>query len=665
MTWPIAGTHSAFRGDHPQRRGTWLRWVFGFWIAALALVAALSSGGARADDDFLDVEKAFVLRILTPSGQPARVRFDVAPGYYLYRERLSLALDGKALEMPPLTAGKRKFDEAFNKEVEVYYGVLEFPVPDTPTGRAARLEVGYQGCADKGLCYPPQVHTVMLEAGASTGGALTGEPGAASGAGLAGLVGAASAESEAGAESTAAAASASGSESNTGPLDEVLRTGKVLPVVGVFFLAGVLLSLTPCVLPMLPILSSIIVGQAPGSATTSPSRWRAFGLAAAYSLGMALVYSALGIAAGLAGEGLGAALQKPGVLVAFALAMGVLALSMFGAYELQLPQAWMARWSRASSRLPGGRVLGVFAMGGLSALIVSPCVAAPLAGALIYISQTRDVVLGGTALFSLAAGMSVPLLLLGASAGAWLPKAGAWMESVKTFFGVLLLAVAIWIVTPATGPTLAMALWGALLVLCAVFLWPHAQPAHHGARLAAQFARAASICLGLWGALQLWGAASGGRDPWQPLAVRAAVADGMESGRAAAKGPAFMPIRSVDELDAALAAADRPVLLDFYADWCRSCIEMEHKTYADPQIAQRLSKAVLLKADVTANNAADQALLKRFGLFGPPAALFFEPGAGQTQFVQESGQKAREPAVRVIGFEPPQRFAQSLSRVGL
>ena len=279
-------------------------------------------------------------------------------------------------------------------------------------------------CADKGLCYPPQVHTVMLEAGASTGGALTGEPGAASGAGLAGLVGAASAESEAGAESTAAAASASGSESNTGPLDEVLRTGKVLPVVGVFFLAGVLLSLTPCVLPMLPILSSIIVGQAPGSATTSPSRWRAFGLAAAYSLGMALVYSALGIAAGLAGEGLGAALQKPGVLVAFALAMGVLALSMFGAYELQLPQAWMARWSRASNRLPGGRVLGVFAMGGLSALIVSPCVAAPLAGALIYISQTRDVVLGGTALFSLAAGMSVPLLLLGASAGAWLPKAG-------------------------------------------------------------------------------------------------------------------------------------------------------------------------------------------------------------------------------------------------
>jgi thiol:disulfide interchange protein DsbD len=368
---------------------------------------------------------------------------------------------------------------------------------------------------------------------------------------------------------------------------------------------------------------------------------------------MALVYSALGVAAGLAGEGLGAALQKPEVLIGFGLALVLLALSMFGVYELQLPQAWTGRWDQAARRLPGGRFIGVFVMGGVSALIVSPCVAAPLAGALIYISQTRDVVLGGAALFALAAGMSVPLLLLGASAGTLLPRAGAWMDGVKKLFGVLLLAVAIWLVAPATGPVIAVGLWGALLVLCAVFLWPHPHPAHHGSILSAQFARAAALTLGFWGALQLWGAASGGKDPLQPLATARAAQAGGQSQRLAVNGPAFMPVRSVAELDAALAAADRPVLLDFYADWCRSCIEMEHKTYADPQIAQRLSQAILLKADVTANSADDQALLKRFGLFGPPAALFFAPGAGP------------QPALRMIGFEPPAEFAATLARAGL
>lgn len=604
------------------------------WVGVLLFsMCMLGASSAGAEDDFLDVEKAFRPQLLVQPGKAPRMRFDVADGYYLYRERLTLKVDGKDLAALPLPTGKKKFDEAFNKEVEVYYGSLEFELPVAAAGRSVPVEVGYQGCADKGLCYPPQTFSGTVD---GTGPVV-------------------------GSDSTSGSTSRPSSDTgllsavpgdNTSALGSVLRAGSLLPILGAFFVAGFLLALTPCVLPMLPILSSIVVGQTGG--TSGPgARWRGLALAGAYSLGMALVYSALGVAAGLAGEGLGAALQKPEVLIGFGLALVLLALSMFGVYELQLPQAWTGRWDQAARRLPGGRFIGVFVMGGVSALIVSPCVAAPLAGALIYISQTRDVVLGGAALFALAAGMSVPLLLLGASAGTLLPRAGAWMDGVKKLFGVLLLAVAIWLVAPATGPVIAVGLWGALLILCAVFLWPHQHPAHHGSMLSAQFARAAALTLGFWGALQLWGAASGGKDPLQPLATARAAQAGGQSQRLAVNGPAFMPVRSVAELDAALAAADRPVLLDFYADWCRSCIEMEHKTYADPQIAQRLSHAILLKADVTANSADDQALLKRFGLFGPPAALFFAPGAGP------------QPALRMIGFEPPAEFAGTLARAGL
>ena len=368
---------------------------------------------------------------------------------------------------------------------------------------------------------------------------------------------------------------------------------------------------------------------------------------------MAVVYTAFGVVAGLAGEGLAAALQNPWVLGAFALGLVALSLSMFGVYNLQLPSSLSGRINDAARKLPGGKVAGVFAMGGVSALIVSPCVAAPLAGALLYLSQTRDVWLGGTALFSLAAGMSVPLLLVGASAGALLPRAGAWMVEVKAAFGVLLLGVALWTVQPILPGPLALALWGLLALGAAALLFVRARaiaptPASAGAAPRLAWRQAFATLLGLVGVLQVVGAASGATDPLQPLARFAA-----RDSDAAAGMPRFQRVRSVDELDAALRTAGRPVMLDFYADWCVSCKEMERFTFTDPAVQKKLAGALLLKADVTANNADDRALLKRFSLFGPPGTIFFDAG----------GKEIR--AARLIGYQNSRGFVETLAKAGL
>jgi thiol:disulfide interchange protein DsbD len=396
---------------------------------------------------------------------------------------------------------------------------------------------------------------------------------------------------------------------------------------------------------MVPILSSIIVGQGAG---TTARRGRSFALSVSYALGMALVYTALGVAAGLAGEALAASLQNPWVLGTLAVALVLLSVSMFGVYELQLPSALTSPLTQVSHRLPAGRFAGVFAMGGVSALIVSPCVAAPLAAALVFLSQTRDVWLGGSALFSLAAGMSVPLLLVGASAGALLPKAGGWMNDVKHVFGVLLIAVAVWTIQPVLPASISLALWGALLVGSAVALLQGGRA--HGRSLGGWARRVAAALLALFGALQLVGAASGGTDPLQPLAHL--------RGRdvPVVSGLAFAPVRSVAELDAALAAArqaGRPAMLDFYADWCVSCKEMERFTFSEAPVRAKLANAVLLKADVTKNNADDRELLKRFQLFGPPGTIFYD------------AQGRELTALRVIGYENTERFLETLRGVGL
>jgi thioredoxin:protein disulfide reductase len=594
------------------------------FLLLLSLAMTLPLARAATEDDFLDPERAFVLSGRPADARQVEIRFDVAPGYYLYREQFKFqAPPGVTLGEPVIPKGKIKFDETFQKDVETHRGELRIVVPVQQAPAEFVLAVTNQGCADRGLCYPPQTRELKVS--------LAGF----GGSGNVRLIGESAAAGLAAGPATTAPSVAAGAESR---IDAALRDGRFWPVVGVFFVAGLLLSFTPCVLPMLPILSSLIAGQG-----AEVSRLRGLLLAASYSLGMALVYTAFGVAAGLAGEGLAAALQTPWVLGAFALGLLALAASMFGFYELQLPHALHGHVHRASHSLPAGRVAGVFAMGGLSALLVSPCVAAPLAGALVYISQTRDVVLGGTALFSLASGMSVPLLVLGVSEGALLPKAGAWMEGVKQFFGVLLVGVAIWTVQPVLPEPMALALWGMLFVGSAVALFEFRRA---GKRPLWRLVVAAIT--GLVGVLQLVGAASGGTDPLQPLAH-------LRGGATApaARSVAFAPVRSVAELDQALATAGRPVMLDFYADWCVSCKEMERFTFSEPAVQARLANALLLKADVTANNAQDRELLKRFNLFGPPGTIFFDA-------------QGREVAgTRVIGYQDAERFFATLQRAGL
>lgn len=588
-------------------------------LLALLMVAF---GAARGADTFLEPERAFVLSARAIDARQVEVRFDIAPGYYLYGDKFHFAAEGVTLGPAVLPKGKIKFDETFQKDVESHRDTIRIVLPVEKAKGEFKLAVTSQGCADAGLCYPPQEQFLAVSLTGFDGDGTVRLLAAAEPSGDFSTPGA-----------TAALAAASGDR-----VDAALRGGHFWPIVGVFFIAGVLLSFTPCVLPMLPILSSLIAGQG-----ANVSRGRGLALAASYSLGMALVYTLFGIAAGLVGEGLAANLQKPWVLGLFALGLLGLAGSMFGFYELRLPHALQGHAHRASSKLPAGRVAGVFAMGGLSALIVSPCVVAPLAGALVYLSQTRDVVLGGTALFSLASGMSVPLLVVGASAGTLLPRAGAWMEGVKQFFGVLLVGVAIWIIQPVLPGQLSLALWAVLLVGSAVALVEF----RRAGRRPLWRLIAASVA-GLIGAMQFVGAASGGTDPLQPLRHLAAA-----SPAANAATMRFIPVRSVADLDSALGSTGRPVMLDFYADWCVSCKEMDRFTFADPRVQAKLSGALLLKADVTANNPQDRELLRRFNLFGPPGTIFFDAQGREIE------------GTRVIGFQDAERFTQTLRTVGL
>lgn len=609
-------------------------------------------------DDFLEPEQAFKLSARVLDAKSVELRFEIAPGYYMYREQYHFEADGAKLEVviPP---GKKKFDETFQKEVEIYRQGPVVRVNFSEAPASLQLRVTGQGCADKGLCYPPLTRPVevRLTGFGGDGRVKLLPPGEGIGSfGEADASAAATpqvtAASEAGPAEAKAGAGAGPSGGMT--LDSVLQSGRFWLVVGLFFVGGVGLSLTPCVLPMVPILASIIVGSGEGV-----SRRRGFALALAYSQGMALVYTALGVAAGLAGEGLAAYFQSPPVLIGFGIALSLFALSMLGAYELSLPSGLANRLNETSQKLEGGRFLAVFLMGALSALLVSPCVTGVLASALLYLSRSHDVLLGGSALYAMANGMSVPLLLLGLSAGTLLPRAGAWMDGVKHFFGMLLLALALWTVQPVLPEAVAQLLLGALAVAAAMAFglfkpWhPHAGPRSWLARTAALAALA-------FGLLQWVGAAAGGTDPLKPLqgvlAVRAAAAPGDHGGTAGTapqSGLQFKLIRSEAELDAALQAAGRPVMLDFYADWCKSCKEMERFTFSDALVQQKLSGALLLKADVTANNADDRALLKRFKLFGPPGTIFFAPDGQEKE------------GTRVIGFQDVPTFVQSLSKAGI
>ncbi|MFZ6654267.1 protein-disulfide reductase DsbD [Undibacterium sp. TJN19] len=601
------------------------RFSFSQILRFCALACALMVTQFASADDFLDPEEAFKVSAKMLEPGMAEVTFTIADGYYLYRERFKFSSDDAKLGTIDLPKGKVKFDETFQKEVETYRKSVVVRIP-VQASADFTLKVTRQGCADQGLCYPPLETPIKLQiAGTSDPASSSASPAAAVSAAS---TPAATEAPVANAANTAKPAD-TGSDEETSSISAALKSGKLTLILPLFLLLGLGLSFTPCVLPMVPILSSIIIGEGAGI-----KKNRGFILSLAYALGMALVYTALGVAAGLVGEGLSATLQNPWVLGAFAILMVILSLSMFNVYQLQVPAALQTRLSSASEGQRNGKLVGVFFMGAISALIVGPCVAAPLAGALVYISQTRDVVVGGSALFAMAMGMSVPLLLVGLSAGSLLPRAGMWMESIKRFFGVLMLAMALWMVTPVIPVWLQMIAWAVLLISYAVY-----QLFFERTGL---FARAVAVLFFILGAVQLVGVSTGGRDVFSPLA---------HLYGAQVHGVKFARVRSVAELDAALAQSKgKTAMLDFYADWCVSCKEMEKLTFTETKVKARLDNMLLLQVDVTANNADDKALLKRFNLFGPPGIIFFDKQGNENQ------------GKRVIGYQNAEKFLNSLNR---
>ena len=577
-----------------------LAFLLGLALAAPAAAQLKLGGGA---DNLLEPEKAFRFsaRALDPSS--VEVSFTIADGYYMYRERFKFAADGNPsvrLGSPEFPRGTPHKDEYFG-ETQVYRKNVRIRLPLQGEGRFD-LKVTSQGCADAGVCYVPMESSASIQLAAA---GVDERP----------------------------QLSIFASDMEIARLFE----GSFALVLGGFFLFGLLLAFTPCVLPMIPILSGIIAGEG-----RDIDKLRALSLSVSYVLGMALAYAAAGVAAAVSGVLLAAALQNVWVLGAFALIFVLLALSMFGFYELQLPGFLHQRLDSAHRRLPGGKIVSVAAMGLLSAVIVSPCVAAPLAGALLYISQTRDVLLGGAALFSMALGMGVPLIVVGVSEGALLPRAGAWMTGVRRFFGVLLLAVAVWVISPVLPAAVVMLAWAALFIGSAVFLRA-IDPLPASATGWWRLWKALGIAALVIGIALLVGALSGSRDPLRPLAALT------QSSETARTPLPWQRVASLGELTEKLKTAGKPVMLDFYADWCVSCKEMESFTFSDPRVRAQLDGMLLLQADVTANSDADRALLKRFSLFGPPGTIFFDA----------QGREIR--GLRVIGYQNPERFLRTLS----
>ncbi len=591
----------------------------------------------------LPEEQAFRVDALVEPGSTAAdaraaVRFTMPAGYYLYRDKTTFALAGDTgdvtLGSPEFPSGRSYHDEHFG-DVIVYFDQVEVIVPlhGALAGiKSLPIDVSFQGCQDGGICYPPMRRTVHLPIAAALSGSAQM---------LAPAVAPPADRAAAPAPARTAVAGEVAPEADDSRIARSLEGKGRFWALFTFFGLGLLLAFTPCVLPMIPILSGIIAGAGPNLSTR-----RALLLSSVYVLASAVVFMIGGVAAGLAGANLQAAFQEPWVLIAFAALFVGLALSMFGLYELQLPSGLQSRLANVSNRQRSGSLGGVAIMGALSALIVGPCVAPPLAGAVLYISETGDAVFGGLALFLLALGMGAPLLLFGASAGRLMPRAGSWMDAVKAGFGVVFLLLAVWMLERILPAPVTLFLFGAVLIGAGVAMRAlDPLPEADGGWM--RVWKAVGVLLLLLGVAQVVGALSGGRDWMRPLA-------GLRGGAGTAEAHVeFRRIKSVADFELELAtasAAGQPLLLDFYADWCVACKEMDKYTFTDPAVIASAGRFVRVKADVTANDAADKALLGRLGLIGPPVTLLFAP----------DGTERRE--LRLIGFEKPAPFRARLER---
>jgi thiol:disulfide interchange protein DsbD len=557
----------------------------------------------EGEEEFLDPEVAFVVTSEALSTNNIQLNWRIADGYYLYKQRIKLEPADAAHPVGAivLPKGESHHDEYFGEQ-EVYRRSLDatFAVPPTDA-KTVEVKVTYQGCADAGLCYPPITKTISISLdGAPAAVAITTEAGG-------------------------------GYESEQDSYANKIKHGNIFLVLASFFGAGLLLAFTPCVLPMVPILSGIIAGSGENVSTR-----RSFMLSVSYVLGMAFTYTAAGIAAGAIGQGfnLQATFNQPWIVATFSLLFVVLAASMLGLFTIEMPGFIQTRLSSKSNEQQAGTYLGVGVMGALSALIVSACVAPPLIAALTVISQTGDVVRGGAALFVMSIGMGMPLLLVGASAGKLLPKAGAWMDTIKNLFGVLFLAVAAWMLARIVPGWFSMVLWAVPALVLAWVLWRTNARSTAGRGLA----RALATAAGIYGLVLLAGAVLGSTNPLAPIPQLASEQKQLE----------FKRIKTVADLEREVAAASkagRSVMLDFYADWCVSCKEMEHNTFTVPEVQRALGNTTLLQADVTANDEEDRALLQHFGIFGPPTIAFY--GADGTE----------RRIFRVVGFMKAVEFA--------
>lgn len=608
----------------------------------LFITSLTSLSGKANEEEFLDPEVAFSVTASMKDANTLSAHFKVAPKYYLYQERLgfSVASGEVSLSKPLLPAATLKNDPNFG-DVLIYKENFTVDIPVQGTGKFELL-VKFQGCADAGLCYPPQKQTIALSAEA---GNLSQNNSVDRFIQQAKQQSATAVDQRANTSSSATDFDKSAQQelSESDRIAGMLTGGNIGLTLLFFFGVGLLLAFTPCVFPMIPILSSIIVGQ--GESLTTR---RAFTLSLVYVLAMASTYTIAGVLAGLFGANLQAAFQNPWILSAFSLIFIALALSMFGFFELQLPASVQAKLADISNKQQGGTLAGVAVMGFLSALIVGPCVAPPLAGALIYIGQTGDAFLGGAALFALSMGMGLPLLAVGTAAGKYMPRAGGWMDAVKAVFGVALLAVAIWMLSRILPESISLLLWAALAISSAIYLG-----AFDAATSGWQKLWKSLGLLGfIWGVFLLIAVASGGKSSLTPLSHWVASSSASASNSVNAHD-LFQRVNSSAELDTVLAEAkskQQVVMLDFYADWCVSCKEMEQFTFTDTRVASQMQQMKLVQIDLTDNTAEHQALLKRFGLVGPPAILFFDANGNERR------------GLRVVGFMKADAFTQQLSK---
>jgi thiol:disulfide interchange protein DsbD len=579
----------------------------------------LGNLGGLGGSEFVPVDEAFKPILIPVDGNTVEVTFQITPGYYLYKDKISVSAVSENVQLGKLELpkGKMKFDEFFG-ESEVYFDDVFAVLPlarATPDAMDLELEVNFQGCAEGGLCYPPTtrlVSTILPEATAVT--------------------------------DLASLPARNEPVSEQGKLAQVITNSSIWVTISVFFVAGLGLALTPCVLPMVPIVSGIIAGEGENVSSS-----RGFFLAFVYVMGMALVYTAAGVVAAAAGLQLQAMFNQPWVLVLFSGLFVLLAFGMFGAFELQMPSAVQSRLAAVSGNQKSGTAVGAFVMGALSALVVTACVAPALIAALTVMAQSGDMIRGGTALFAMSLGLGAPLLAVGAAQGKLLPKAGAWMVAVKGAFGFMFLGLAIWMLSRMLPGGVTLAMWAALVFMAGVFMGGLTTLSSDSS-IAQKLGKGFGLLAILYGLLLFLGSLTGGSNPLKPLAT---VSFGGGVMVAEDKHLEFQRIKTVDDLDreiAAASAAGKTAMLDFYADWCVSCIEMEEYTFTDAGVQEALSNTVTLQADVTANDEADQELLQRFGVFGPPTIIFFGTDGQQRH------------GYEVVGYMKAEAFTEHLQQ---